>query len=220
MPDAPRPARPFVLGVTGNIASGKSTVTAELARLGATVFDSDTIYHELIAPGQHLLGRIRARFGDQVINPDGSLNRKALGAIVFADPAQLAALDRITHPAIMAESDRRAAAATTPVAVIDAVKLIESGHADHCDQVWLVTARADQQVTRLMKRNRLSRDEAERRVAAQPPLATKLRRADVVIDNSGSIEKTREQVRARWAALPVHETAGATGTGQERDREP
>lgn len=197
----------FVLGVTGNIASGKSIVTAELERLGATVFDADTIYHELIAPGQPLLGRIRARFGDGVINPDGSLNRAALGAIVFADPAELAALDAITHPAVMAETDRRVAAATTPVAVIDAVKLIESGHADHCDQVWLVIARPDQQVTRLSKRNRLSKDEAMRRVAAQPPLETKRRRADVVIDNSGSIAQTQAQVRAHWADLPIHAPA-------------
>ena len=216
MPDDPRRRRPFVLGVTGNIAAGKSTVTAELARLGATVFDSDAIYHELIAPGQPLHGRIRARFGDEVINPDGSLNRRALGAIVFSDPAQLAALDRLTHPAIMAESDRRVAAAATPVAVIDAVKLIESGHADHCDQVWVVTARPDQQVTRLMERNRLTRDEAARRVAAQPPLAAKLRRADVVIDNSGTVAETQAQVRAHWASLLLHDPAGVAG---ERDRD-
>lgn len=216
MPDQSR-RRPFVLGVTGNIAAGKSTVTAELARLGATVFDSDAIYHELIAPGQPLLGRIRARFGDGVINPDGSLNRKALGAIVFADPDELAALDRLTHPEIMAESDRRVAAATTPVAVIDAVKLIESGHADECDQVWVVTARPDQQVTRLMKRNRLSRDEAERRIAAQPPLAAKLRRADVVIDNSGTVAATQAQVRARWADLPIPEPASAAGHERDQD---
>lgn len=216
MPDDPRRRRPFVLGVTGNIAAGKSTVTAELARLGATVFDSDAVYHELIAPGQPLLGRIRARFGDTVINPDGSLNRKALGAIVFSDPAALAALDQLTHPAIMAESDRRVAAATTPVAVIDAVKLIESGHADGCDQVWVVTARPDQQVTRLMNRNKLSREEAARRVAAQPPLDAKLRRADVVIDNSGTVAETLAQVRANWAALPMHTPAAA---GRERDQQ-
>lgn len=206
-----------MLGVTGNIATGKSTVTAELARLGATVFDADAIYHELIAPGQPLLGRIRDRFGDEVINADGSLNRRALGAIVFADPTELAALDRLTHPAVMAETDRRVAGAATPVAVIDAVKLIESGHADRCDQVWLVTARPDQQVTRLTERNRLNKDEASRRVAAQPPLAAKLRRADVVIDNSGSAPETRAQVRAHWAALPIHAPAGAAGRERDQD---
>jgi dephospho-CoA kinase len=215
MPDEVR--RPFVLGVTGNIASGKSTVTAELERLGATVFDADAIYHELIAPGQPLLGRIRDRFGDEVINPDGSLNRRALGAIVFSDPEQLAALDRLTHPAVMAETDRRAAAAATPVAVIDAVKLIESGHADHCDQVRLVTARADQQVTRLSKSNRLSKDEAKSRVAAQPPLAEKCQRADVVIDNSGSIAETQAQVYAHWAALPLHARTAPVGPERNRD---
>ena len=194
----------FTLGVTGNIATGKSTVTGMLARMGATVIDSDLVYRELVAPGQPVLQTLVERFGPGIVADDGSLNRPALGAIVFADPAALADLDRLTHPAVIAEVDRRAAGIPHGVVVLDAVKLIESGHADRCDAVWLVTANPDVQVQRLMIRNKLSAMEARRRVAAQPPLEPKLRRADLVIDNSGTIEDLKEQVERAWRNLPVH----------------
>ena len=193
----------FVLGVTGNIAVGKSTVVAMLAERGATVIDADRVYHELIAAGQPLLERIRERFGEGVMQADGSLDRAALGAIVFSDAAALADLDALTHPAVIAEIDRRVAE-TNGVVVIDAIKLIESGHAETCDAVWLVVAEAAQQVARLMERRGLKRAEAERRVAAQPPLGPKLARADVVIDNSGTIAATETQVAEAWHLLPPH----------------
>lgn len=191
----------FVLGVTGNIAVGKSTVVDMLAERGATVIDSDRVYHELIAPGKSLLDRIRDRFGDGVIQFNGALDRKALGAIVFSDAAALADLDRLTHPAVIAEVDRRVAAARG-VVVIDAVKLIESGHADTCDTVWLVVAESNQQVARLVQGRGLEPADAERRVAAQPPLGRKLARADVIIDNSGTIAATEAQVAEAWQLLP------------------
>jgi dephospho-CoA kinase len=194
----------YVLGVTGNIATGKSTVTAMLARKGAVVIDSDLVYRELVAPGQPLLEALAERFGCGIIAADGSLDRPKLGAIVFSDPAALAALDRLTHPAVLAEVDRRIAAIAQGVVVLDAVKLIESGHADRCDQVWLVTADPDLQVQRLMKRNKLDAEEARRRVTAQPPLGPKRERADLVIDNSGSLRELEEQVNRAWRALPVH----------------
>ena len=191
----------FVLGVTGNIAVGKSMVVAMLAERGATVIDADRVYHELIAPGTPLLRRIQERFGEEVVQPDGSLDRRALGAIVFSDAAALAELDRITHPAVIAEIDRRVAAANG-VVVIDAVKLVESGHAETCDAVWLVVAESNQQVARLMQGRGLDRADAERRVAAQPPLGPKLSRADVIIDNSGTIAATEAQVAEAWLLLP------------------
>jgi len=195
----------FVLGVTGNIASGKSTVTGMLAEFGATVIDSDLVYRELVSPGMPLLQRLAERFGDSIVAGDGALDRRRLGAIVFSDPEALADLDRLTHPAVIAEVDRRVAAIPDGVVVLDAVKLVESGHADRCDEVWVVVTGPDEQVTRLMKRNRLPADEARRRVAAQPPIGPKLARADRVIDNSGSLEQTREQVARAWRALPIHE---------------
>ena len=200
----------YILGVTGNIATGKSTVTAMLARKGAIVIDSDLIYRELVAPGQPLLAMLANRFGGDIIAADGSLDRPKLGAIVFSDPAALADLDRLTHPAVLAEVDRRVAAIDRGVVVLDAVKLIESGHAERCDQVWLVTADPDIQVQRLMKRNKLDKDEARRRVAAQPPLEPKRERADLVIDNSGSLPELQEQVDRAWRGLPLQATY-ATG---------
>lgn len=192
----------FVLGLTGNIASGKSTVSAMLADLGATVIDSDLVYRELVGPGQPLLAKLADRFGPEIIAADGSLDRPALGRIVFSDGAALADLDRLTHPVIIAEVDRRVRDIPSGVVVLDSVKLIESGHADRCDAVWVVVTSPDEQVTRLMNRNTLSPEEARRRVDAQPPLAEKLARADLVIDNSGTIEQTREQVIAAWKTLP------------------
>lgn len=191
----------FVLGVTGNIASGKSTVTGILAELGAWVIDSDLVYRELVAPGQPLLRRLSERFGDGIIGADGGLDRAALGKIVFSDPAALADLDRITHPAVIAEVDRRVGEIRSGAVVLDAVKLVESGHAGRCDAVWVVVAAPDVQVTRLMNRNKLTAEDAGRRVAAQSPLAPKLARADLVIDNNGTIEVTREQVMRGWNAL-------------------
>lgn len=193
----------YILGVTGNIATGKSTVTGLLVRKGATVIDSDLVYRELVGPGQPLLQSLAERFGPGIISADGSLNRPALGAIVFSDPAALSDLDRLTHPAVIAEVDRRVAAIPQGVIVLDAVKLIESGHADRCDAVWLVTANPDVQVQRLMNRNKLDSLEARRRVAAQPPLEVKLQRADLVIDNSGSIEELQERVDRAWRDLPI-----------------
>lgn len=191
----------FILGITGNIATGKSTVVGRLVEHGATAIDADLVYRELVGPGQPLLATLATHFGDHIVAPDGALDRAALGAIVFSDPARLAELDALTHPAVIAEIDRRVAAIDRGVVIIDAVKLIESGHADHCDAVWVVTADTEAQVTRLMNRNRLTALEARRRVEAQPPLAAKLARADRTIDNSGTIAETMAQVDAGWREI-------------------
>ena len=193
--------RKFVLGVTGNIASGKSTVVNRLVEHGAIAFDADLVYRELVGPGQPLLASLADHFGEHIVAPDGSLDRAALGTIVFSDPEKLRELDALTHPAVIAEIDRRVAEMHEGVIVIDAVKLIESGHADHCDSVWVVTTDTEAQVQRLAKRNRLSPLEARRRVEAQPPMAAKLARADRVIDNSGTIEDTMTQVDAGWREI-------------------
>lgn len=191
-----------VLGITGNIASGKSTVVETLVELGATHIDADIVYRELVTAGQPLLARLAEHFGAEIVGPDGNLNRSKLGAIVFSDPARLRELDELTHPAVIEEIDRRVERASRDqVVVIDAVKLIESGHADHCDQVWVVSSDTEQQVARLMKRNILSEVAARRRVASQAPMAPKLARADRVIDNSGSLESTQIQVTEAWDAF-------------------
>lgn len=208
-----------VLGITGNIASGKSSVVRMLIELGATHIDADMVYRELVAAGQPLLGKLAAHFGPAIVAADGSLDRSKLGSIVFSDPAKLQELDELTHPAVIAEIDRRVALAeSSQIVVIDAVKLIESGHADHCDQVWVVTLVPDQQVTRLMKRNILSEVEARRRIASQAPMEPKLARADRIIDNSGSLEATRSQVVEAWQAFVESPECNKSDGGNIRGR--
>lgn len=190
--------RPYLIGVTGNIACGKSSVMRELEKLGATIIDGDLVYRDLTGPGSELVKRLAAEFGDDVANPDGSLNRPALGKIVFSNPEALARLDHLTHPVILEEVFRRIASATTPVVATDGIKLIESGLGDQCDEVWVVTCDPDCQRARLMERNGIDRAEADRRIAAQPPVQEKLARADVVIVNDGTLEDLRAQVLAAW----------------------
>jgi len=158
--------RPFVIGVTGPIASGKSAVTRRLAEHGAVVLDADLVYRDLVKPGLPLTARIAERFGPGVLTDAGELDRKALGAIVFADPDALAALYRLTHPAIIAEIGERLDAIDAPLAVIEAVKL-SRGTGKYCDETWLVQIDPERQLERLMARNQLDRPEAERRIAAQ-----------------------------------------------------
>lgn len=193
--------RPFVIGVTGGIATGKSSVLRLLAERGAATIDADAVYHHLISPGGQLVEPIAARFGPDMVAADGSIDRRALAGIVFADPAALADLDRITHPAVVAEVERQVAAAGARIVAVDAVKLIESGMADQCDSVWLVVCDPAIQRARLMKRNGLSAEEADLRLTAQPDEAFRRSRADVVIDNSGSLEDLATQVDVAYPHL-------------------
>lgn len=212
-----RSARPYIIGVTGNIASGKSAVMARLAALGAAVVDSDAVYHTLIAPDRPLNRALRQRFGEGIARPDGTIDRAALGHIVFADPAALAALDALTHPPVEQALRQLIAAERASIMAIDAVKLIEAGFDRDCDEVWVVLADRDQQIARLMRRNDLTIDDATRRVDAQPPLASKLDRADVVIDNRGSIAATLDQVDRAWkAAIDRSERRHAAGAAEHR----
>jgi dephospho-CoA kinase len=193
----------FVLGVTGGIATGKSAVLAMLRDRGFETIDGDFVYHALIAPGGSLVDPLVTQFGDSIRAADGSIDRRALGAIVFSDPEALAELDRITHPAVLEAIRDLIAHSTEPMIAIDAVKLIEAGIADLCDAVWLVVANPAVQVERLMTRNGIDRDEAERRVASQPDEQVRRARADLVIDNSGSIDElTRLVTNALDSTLP------------------
>jgi dephospho-CoA kinase len=193
--------RPYIIGLTGNIACGKSTVLRRLAELGAEVIDADLVVHALMEPGQPVWAAVREGFGPGVIAPDDRIDRRALAAIVFSDPTELQRLEELTHPAVRVRiMDQVAEAARRGVRtmVVDAIKLFEGGLADHCDEVWVVTCDPAQQLARLMARNGFDEAEARRRIAAQPPQSEKVARADVVIDNSGSLEATQVQVDAAW----------------------
>ncbi len=170
-----------------------------MAELGATTIDGDLVYRDLTGPGfARSCKTSRAEFGAQIVAPDGSLNRPALGKIVFSDPNALSRLDHLTHPVILDEVFRRIAAASTEVVATDGIKLIESGLGDRCDAVWVVTCDTERQRERLIARNGFSAEEADRRIAAQPPIAQKIARADVVIENNGTLDELRDHVDAAW----------------------
>lgn len=189
---------PLVIGLTGNIACGKSTVLASLQQLGAETIDADVVYHSLTCPGMSLWRRIKDRFGSDVLTTSGEIDRGALGRIVFRDPTALRELDLLTHREVVDAILDQLARSSAAILVIDAVKLFESGLAEVCNEVWLVVCDREQQVARLQARNHLTEREAQERVAAQPPPTNKLARADVVIDNSGTIDATVQQVRREW----------------------
>ena len=205
--------RPYVIGLTGNIACGKSAVLMMLAELGAETIDADRVAHAVMAPGMPTTERIIAEFGPEIRAADGGIDRRALGAIVFADPARLARLDELAHPPTVAAIRERVAASTHAVVVVDAIKLFEAGMAGDCDQIWVVTCDPEQQVERLMRRNGFDRATARLRIDAQPPQEDKARRADVVIDNSGTLDATSAQVRTAWKALPLHAREPVDATG-------
>jgi dephospho-CoA kinase len=193
--------RKHVIGLTGNIATGKSTVVRMLQDLGAEAIDGDALVHQLMGPNSPLAEQIRAEFGAQTVNPDGSINRPELGKVVFSDPEKLKSLEAITWPPVL-EAKRKAIESPGPdVLILDAIKLWESGMADDCDEVWVVSADREQQISRIIARNKVDRAEAERRIDAQPPQSEKIAKADIVIDNSGALAETREQVLREWCRL-------------------
>ena len=191
-----------VIGLTGNIGVGKSTVMAMLRSLGADVIDADRVAHEVMRPGEAAYEGIVAAFGADVLAADGAIDRVKLGGQVFRDAAALQRLEAIVHPAVFVRIQERLATSPAPVVVIEAIKLLEAGLSlTLCDTVWVVTAPVEQQVERLLRTRQLSRTEAELRIHAQPPQEEKIRRADVVIDNSGALAETRAQVEAAWRDL-------------------
>src|SRR3954454_8791523 len=188
----------YIIGLTGNIACGKSQVANILRELGAELIDADRVAHELLEPGTPEYGRIVERFGRDILLPDGVIDRRKLGGVVFADPAALRDLEQILHPGVRPRIRARFAAAQASVVVVEAIKLLEVGLYLETDAVWVVTADRETQIERLMESRGLSRAEAELRVDSQPLQEDKTRRADVVIENDGDLERTRAQVRAAW----------------------
>jgi dephospho-CoA kinase len=188
----------YLIGLTGNIGAGKSTVARQLGELGAFVLDADQLYRGLIEPGQPGHRAVVDLFGDGVVAADGSIDRRRLGEIVFRDPAALRRLERATHPLVRARAEELIAAAKPRVAVYEAIKLIESGQADRCDEVWVVTAPRELRAERLVRTRGLSAEDAALRVDAQPPEGEKVARADVVIANDGDVDALARRVGQEW----------------------
>jgi len=192
-------------GLTGGLASGKSTVAAMFRRRGALHLDADAIAHELLAPGGGAEAPVLERLGPSILGADGAIDRGALGAIVFSDPAALSDLNAIVHPKVREEIARRLAreassASPAEVALVDAPLLVEAGMHRELDAIVVVTCPPEVQVARAVARG-MREDEARRRIAAQAPVEEKLAVADVVIDNGGTLEETEAQVRTAWDRL-------------------
>ena len=196
---------PRNFGLTGGIASGKSTVARILEELGAQVIDADRVGHELLRRPHPVHQQVVARFGQGILGPDGEIDRKLLGAMVFADPQRLRELSAIVHPSLIARVDELAAElrAGRPgaVIVVDAAVIYEAGVADRFAKILVAWCRPEQQIERLMAKTGLSREDAVRRVASQIPSEEKRRRADYVIDCSGTLAETRTQAEALYPEI-------------------
>ena len=185
-----------IIGITGGIASGKSTVTEFLRQQGYQVVDADQVVHELQEPGERLYQALLSTFGSTILQEDGRLDRPKLGAMIFGNPELLAQSSQLQNEIIREELARRRdlLAETKDIFFMDLPLLFELGYDNWFDQIWLVDVTEETQLSRLMARNAFSREEAEKRIAAQLSLQEKRKRADVLIDNNGSLEETRQQL--------------------------
>jgi len=189
------------VGLTGGIASGKSLVAAELAARGAIVIDADVLARQVVEPGPPALAAIVERFGRQVLT-DGQLDRSRLGEIVFADPLARRDLERIVHPAVRARAAELERAAEGAAVVVHVIPLlVETGQQQNFDFVVTVDVDQEAQIQRLRARNGFSRAEAEARIRAQATREDRRAAADVVLDNTGTLARLRDQIAALWAVL-------------------
>lgn len=201
-----------VIGVTGNIASGKSETARLLQQKGCALVDADAVAHELYGWDRALVQRIAGEFGPGVIWSDGSLNRKQLGSMVFGKPEAMANLNRIVHPALVVAIRERITSTQRIMnrVVLDAALIIELGFAKEVDYLVLVSADTQVRLARLMARSGLTEDEARRRIESQVPEEAKLSQADFVIKNETTKEYLQEQVDALWDEIMARETHHGT----------
>jgi len=192
----------LIIGLTGGIACGKSTISLTLRELGAVIIDGDVLSRELTAEGGRALPAIRGAFGDGVFHPDGTLDRRALGAVVFSDDQARDTLDGIMQPLLremILDGITAARENGAAVCVLDMPLLYEKNLDGLCDRVWCAYIPRETQIARLMERDGFTRDEAEARLRSQLPAEEKAARADVVIDTSGSIQYTKGSVISLYA---------------------
>lgn len=192
----------YVIGLTGNIATGKSVVRKMLEHLGGYGIDADALAHRAMAKGAPGFPLVLKSFGEWIVDDEGQIDRARLAKIVFSDQGALDKLEKIVHPLVTHAIDLLIRRAKHGVVVIEAIKLLESDLAAGCDAVWVVSAAEELQVSRLMHKRQLSEAASKQRISAQSPQTSKLRAASVVIRNEGSFENTWEQVQAAWAELP------------------
>lgn len=189
------------VGLTGGIASGKSTVAAMFGEFGALVLDADAVVHGLLAPGGGAEQAVLERFGPDITGPTGAIDRARLGAVAFQDPTARRDLEAILHPRVRAEIARRLSDSSAAVAVIEAALLVETGSYREYDRVVVTRCDPEVQVRRLVARGGLGEADARRRLAAQTTNEVRERVADFVIDTGGTLDDTRAQVDRVWARL-------------------
>lgn len=192
----------IVIGLTGPIGTGKSSVLTDLVSLGAEGIDADRVAHEVMALGAPAHAAIAAEFGPDILTPEGQIDRGRLGRLVFADAARLARLEAIVHPAVAEAIARRVAASQAPAVVIEAIKLLEAGLSRRlCDAVWVTRCSLRQQIARLHASRGMPEAEVRRRLASQMPLKQMIAQADRVIDTGGTRAETSLHVLAAWVSL-------------------
>ncbi len=212
-------SRPILrVGLTGGIASGKTTVAGFLAEWGALVLDADRIAHEMIRKGGEAHAEVVARFGGEILDSEGDVDRKRLGAIVFGDPAALADLNAIVHPRILPEVERRIGLyllrGHATIAVLEAALLVETGLYRKLDRLVVVRCSRDAQIARLAARHGMAPGDAVRRIEAQAPLEAKLEVADYAIDTDTTLRETRERTARVYAGLVADFEARFRGPGE------
>ncbi|GAB6157278.1 dephospho-CoA kinase [Desulfotomaculum varum] len=195
----------MLIGLTGNIASGKSTVAKYLKELGAQVIDADQAARQVVLPHSPALKEIVNSFGSGILHEDGTLNRAKLASIIFQDTAAKEKLEKIMHPRIADEVNRHISSLKKShpggILVLEAPLLIEAGWHKSVDQVWLVTVDPEVQLQRLILRDKLTPEQARQRIASQLPQTEKIKFAHVIINNSGSLSDMQRQVQANWHSL-------------------
>ncbi len=191
----------YIVGLTGNIATGKSLVAGRLALRGALHIDADRVAHQTMEPGEPAWAQVRERFGEGVLRGDRTVDRRALGQVVFGDPAALADLEAIVHPHVLARIDRIVGEREEGVVVIEAIKLTESGITERCHALWVTTCKPEHQLARLTSDRGLGVEDARRRMDAQPDAAEKVARADVLLVNDGSRDELAGLVDREWGEI-------------------
>ena len=200
-----------VIGLTGNIASGKSAVAAILQELGADVIDADAVAHDVLTAATPETIAVAERFGSSVIASDGSVDRPALGQIVFSDPQALADLEAIVHPGTRRRIVQHLDESVANVAVIEAIKLLEGPLADRADSIWVVTAPREARLERLTRDRAFTAENAASRVDLQNPERDKVSRADILIVNDGTLEQLRMKVQEAWQELQAQMSDAPAG---------
>jgi dephospho-CoA kinase len=197
----------YLIGLTGNIATGKSLVGRLLGELGALVIDADALVRDLQRKGTPVYAAIVAEFGSGILRPDGEIDRARLGAFVFSDAEALRRLESIVHPAVGRAIEEQVLTIQyrisneNAVVVIEAIKLIEAGLSKRCNALWVVTSRPEVQLERLLRTRGLSEADARLRIESQPPQSEKAALADILIENNGTLDDLREQVKYHWAKI-------------------